>query len=86
MNFKCWKAKGVQFVAVDRGDGWHVLNENGDNFGAWRSPEHFRKLQTAGDPNGFLALPDCGAKLRVQATPASERLNYLSAQNPTETQ
>jgi len=78
MNFKCWKAKGVQFVAVDRGDGWHILNEQGDNFGSWRYVAEFRNLQAKNDPNGFLGLPDCGAKLRVQATAASERPNHIS--------
>jgi hypothetical protein len=81
MNFKCWKAKDIQFIAVDRGDGWHVLNENGDNFGAWRTVDHFRKLQAANDPNGFLGLPHCGAKLRVQATPLEDRLKPFDGQN-----
>jgi hypothetical protein len=73
MNFTTWKAKGLQYVAVDRGDGWHIVREDGGNFGAWRGVPEFRAMQAKGDPNGFLPLPDCKARLRVQAVVPDER-------------
>ena len=72
MNFQTWKCKGQQYVAVDNGDGWHIIREDGENYGAWRKPEAFRKLQRDNDPNGFLGLPGSAAKLAVRVGPSEQ--------------
>ena len=52
MNFKTWKFNGVQFLAVPRlgQNDWHVVDENGGNYGSWYDAEHFRKEQIAKKP------------------------------------
>lgn len=66
MNWKTWKAKGESYLAVDRGDGWHITRQDGQNYGAWSKVEAFRKLQRENDPNGFLGLPETRARVRLE--------------------
>jgi len=84
MNFQTWKCKGQQYVAVDNGDGWHVIREDGENYGAWRTPEAFRKLQRDNDPNGFLGLPGSVGRLSVRVG-ADTRQRIVDSDPPTGT-
>ena len=85
MNFKTWKCKGQHYVAVDRGDSWHVIREDGENYGAWRSPDAFRKLQRENDPNGFLGLPGSVGRLSVMVSPSNPvtKDQYATTNQPT---
>ena len=58
-TFEAWTCKGTEYLAVQNrdGDGWHIVDEKGENFGAWMTVAIFRKLQAKDDPNGFLGMP-----------------------------
>jgi hypothetical protein len=47
--FECFKVAGVQYLAVKHSNGWHVLDHDGNNYGAWGEVESFRK-SLAGKP------------------------------------
>ena len=61
-----WTANGTKFLAVDNGDGWHVIDEKGENFGAWQDLRTFKELQRKRDPNGFLGFPGSKAKAVIR--------------------
>lgn len=84
MNFRTWKCKGQQYAAVDNGDGWHVIREDGENYGAWLTPESFRKLQRDNDPNGFLGLPGSAGRLSVRVS-EDTRKRIVDSDPPTGT-
>lgn len=69
-TFCTWKHSGKTYLAVPNSDGWHVVDEDGGNFGAWQTVENFRALQAKGDPNGSLPMPDTTAtpSIRIQYT------------------
>lgn len=77
MNFQTWKFKGQQYVAVDNGDGWHVIRGDGENYGAWQTIETFRKLQRDNDPNGVSGLPGSKGKLQIRIA------QYMNQNNQT---
>ncbi len=72
MNWQTWKAKGDTYLAVDRGDGWHITRQDGQNYGAWRNVQTFRKLQKDNDPNGFLGLPGTVARLSIRVSDSQQ--------------
>ena len=61
-----WTANRTKFLAVDNGDGWHVMDEKGENFGAWQDLRTFKELQRKRDPNGFLGFPGSKAKAVIR--------------------
>lgn len=75
MNWKTWKCKGDAFLAVDRGDGWHITRQDGSNYGAWQNVDTFRKLQSKNDPNGFLGIPGSAARVRIEAFSTHSQLS-----------
>lgn len=48
-TFYVWKFKGVQFLAVERGTDVHIVDDQGGNYGSWRTAENFRKRQRKGE-------------------------------------
>jgi len=67
MNWQTWTFKGLHYIAVKSPhEGFYVIREDGENYGAWLSVESFRKMQRAGDPNGQLGLPGTVAWLSVR--------------------
>lgn len=67
MNWETWKFKGLRYLAVKApSDGFHVIREDGENYGAWFSVESFRDLQAKGEPNGQLGIPGSVAWLTVR--------------------
>jgi len=57
-NFYVWHFKKQTYLAVPApSDGWHIIRDDGENYGAWLTVDNFRRLQKAGDPNGELGLP-----------------------------
>ena len=45
-HFTTWRHKGVQFLATDTGNGTVcVVDEDGNNYGAWYTPENCRARQ-----------------------------------------
>jgi len=69
-TFQTWGHKSKKYLAVPNADGWHVVDNEGGNFGAWQSVESFRALQAKGNPNGSLPMPDTTAipSIRIQYT------------------
>lgn len=47
-TFTTWRHRNVQYLAAFRGDGWHVVDEHGNNFGSWGTVAEFRWRQTTG--------------------------------------
>ncbi len=47
--FQVFTRKGAKYIAIPNGSNWHVLGENGDNFGSWMSVENFLKHLNSGD-------------------------------------
>ena len=47
--FYVWKFKEVQFLAVERGTDVHIVDDQGGNYGSWRTADEFRKRQQRGD-------------------------------------
>ena len=78
-QFCTWRFKQDTYVAVNNGDGWHVLNDRCENFGAWLNVKEFRRRQSMNDPECIAGLPNCGAKLSVR-TFAIDDLYALKAQ------
>ena len=68
--FYTWKANGIQFLAVWNGEGYHITDEMGQNFGAWQDMEAFRALQAKHHVDGFLGLRGtwCIPGFKVTAT------------------
>lgn len=66
--FHTWKANRIQFLAVWNGEGFHITDETGQNFGAWQDLERFRTLQAKRDPNGFLGIPGSWCRISMRAT------------------
>jgi hypothetical protein len=62
-TFDTWRHKGRRYLAVPKldGEGFHVIDQHGGNFGAWQEVETFRALQSKGDPTGELPMPDTHA-------------------------
>ena len=52
--FETWVFSGVKFLAFPNNDGCHVVDEDGGNYGAYRSVEGFRKRQRR-DPDDPLS-------------------------------
>lgn len=46
--FATWTFKGVRFLGVTKEDNVHVIDEHGNNYGAWLSVERFRARQSEG--------------------------------------
>ena len=67
--FQTWRSKGKQYLAIGNintdGDVL-ILDEEGGNFGGWRSVDEFRKRQRKNNPNQHLPLPDCEVALRFR--------------------
>lgn len=72
--FHTWKANRIHFLAVWNGEGYHITDETGQNFGAWQDLEGFRALQAKHDPNGFLGIP--GSWCRVSILAISENPGF----------
>lgn len=67
MNWETWSFKGLRYLAVKApSDGFHVIREDGENYGTWFSVDSFRKMQRAGDANGDLSLHGSVAWLSVR--------------------
>lgn len=50
--FETWTRKGKRFLAIPRGDGEAaiVLDELGNNYGAWYSAQSFRRAAAGKNP------------------------------------
>jgi tetrahydromethanopterin S-methyltransferase subunit H len=48
MTFATWKFAGKQYLAAPASGGFHVIDEEGNNYGAWMCLQEFRKRQREG--------------------------------------
>ena len=64
-TFITWRRLDRHFIAIDRGDGWHIIDDTGANYGAWFRVETFRKHQASGSIQAD-ALPGCRARPQVR--------------------
>jgi hypothetical protein len=43
--FSTWNFKGVEFIAIPSDRAFHIMDEQGNNYGAWMDVDGFRKRQ-----------------------------------------
>jgi hypothetical protein len=43
--FATWTYQGTRYLAIPNGHGFHVIDEAGNNYGAWMTPDRFRSEQ-----------------------------------------
>lgn len=63
-HFDTWTHKGMRYLAVPCDAGVSVVDQYGQNYGAWMDLAKFRKLQTAGD--NMATTPVCDRRLYVK--------------------
>jgi hypothetical protein len=48
MKFTVWRFVGKQYLAAPAPNGVHIIDEEGNNYGAWMDIERFRERQREG--------------------------------------
>jgi hypothetical protein len=68
-TFITWRHADRQFLAIDKhdGDGWHVMDDTGANYGAWLHHTTFRAFQRRGTVEAQ-PLAGCVARPSVRAS------------------
>lgn len=41
--FEHFRLAGVEYLAISRGNAWHVIDRDGNNYGSWQTVDNFKK-------------------------------------------
>lgn len=80
-TFITWRHADRQFLAVDTGGSWHVVDDTGANYGAWLHHTTFRAFQRRGTVEAE-PLAGCVARPSVRVSAPSSQVWHMPAISP----